>query len=181
MTHQTAAAHERVFVMIEDTVQKDTGKKLLWRHIDVESVDNHIGILHWAADQHGGQAKGKISCKVRYNQDLPLHDVSGLGLHLQKRAAEFPKKMDLHEPHQMLAKLTPYDHLHRIFRLCTVHVFRNIKTCKVSDDVRNLMRSLVCIRHKNWEETISQIETLGRKAAIGDNIKPAFHSTNRPN
>ncbi|KAF8513687.1 hypothetical protein JB92DRAFT_3096430 [Gautieria morchelliformis] len=42
-----------------------------------------------------------------------------------------------------LGDLTISDHLHRILRLCQVHVHRNIKTTKVPESVKNLMRSLI--------------------------------------
>lgn len=157
-----------IFATIDDIVLKDTGERLFWRHIHGDSAEDHVGILHWTADQHGGQAKGeyRITLPVRPIRHL-AHFTLGLGLHLQNRAAEFPNKMDLHEPHRKLVDLTPYDHLHRIFRLCVVHIYRNIKTCKVSETVRNLMRSLICMEHDSWDETISQIESQGGKPAQG--------------
>ena len=37
----------------------DTGESLRWRHLHAAHVDETDGtILHWVADQHGGQAKG---------------------------------------------------------------------------------------------------------------------------
>lgn len=67
-----------------------------------------------------------------------------------------------------MTSLDEYDHLHRVFRLCVVHVFRNIRACPVPDHVRLLMRSLVCIEHDNWDETIARIRQEGGKAANGE-------------
>lgn len=59
LTRQTSAAHQRVLEEVEMIVKFDTGKSLAWRHLHALSIDEHEGmILHWAADQHGGQAKG---------------------------------------------------------------------------------------------------------------------------
>lgn len=43
---------------IEAIVFEDTGELLHWRHIHATDLNDNRGILHWAADQHGGQAKG---------------------------------------------------------------------------------------------------------------------------
>ncbi|KAG6808370.1 hypothetical protein H0H92_004354 [Tricholoma furcatifolium] len=122
------------------------GKRLRWRHLHANTCDKTEGmILHFAADQHRGQAKG-------------------LGLHLHNLAQRMPEKYDLHEPEKLLASLNPYKHLHCIFRLCTVHVCRNIHDVRgISDDVRNLMRGLICLNHSNWESMLTQIATLGGK------------------
>ncbi|KAJ7878362.1 hypothetical protein B0H14DRAFT_3130023 [Mycena olivaceomarginata] len=101
----------------------------------------------------------------------------GIGLYLQELAQGMPSKYDLHEPHRRLASLDPYEHLRRIFRLCTVHGMRNIQSCAVSDLVRNLMRSLFCLRHPNWDDTISAIQTTGGKAGkdwVQDKIRGKF-------
>ena len=79
----------------------------------------------------------------------------------------FPDKMDLHEPDRTLASLGPYDRLHRIFRLCVTHIFRNIQKCKVPDAVKRLMRGLVCIEHENWDGTVEKIKLLGGKPVCG--------------
>lgn len=99
--------------------------------------------------------------------------LSGIGLYLQQLAQELPHKYDLHEPDRLLASLGPYDHLGRLFRLCVVHGFRNIKSCAVSEEVRDLMRSLLCMRHPCWDETIASIQTLGGKAGRGVFFFPA--------
>lgn len=46
--------------MIEQIVKEDTGETLRWRHLHADNPDEFIGILHWGADQHGGQAKGNL-------------------------------------------------------------------------------------------------------------------------
>lgn len=86
-------------------------------------------------------------------------------MHLQDIARnELPHAHDLHETHRLLADLTDYEHLHRLVRLCVVHVFRNIKKSKVPDTVKNDMRSLICIAHPNWEETLARIRHDGKAA-----------------
>ncbi|KAF8192359.1 hypothetical protein K438DRAFT_1590458 [Mycena galopus ATCC 62051] len=148
LNRQTAAAHLRIFQEIEAIVHRDTGACLRWRHLhgsDLEDFDHMI--LHWAADQHRGQAKG-------------------LGLHLQALAQKRVGVYDLHEPNRLLSTLSPYDHLYRIFRICVVHVCRRIKATAVSDEVKKLMRSLICISHNNWDETINSIGELGGKPAM---------------
>ncbi|KAJ6567673.1 hypothetical protein DFH09DRAFT_1314192 [Mycena vulgaris] len=148
LTRHTAAAHHHIFKEIQRIVEKDTGVKLLWRHLHASILGDFNGmILHWTADQHCGKAKG-------------------LGLHLVELALALPAdRMDLHEPHRPLQDLGPYDHLRRLFRLCTVHNFRNIKTCPVPEPVRQLMRSLSCISHPDWDGTLAKIRADGGKTA----------------
>ncbi|KAJ7020865.1 hypothetical protein C8F04DRAFT_1403338 [Mycena alexandri] len=145
VNRQSAVAHQRVFDEIEAIVKEDTGEGLKWRHIHgaLDGVYNGM-VLSWTADQHRGQAKG-------------------LGLHLQKVASQLPLKQDLHEPARNIQDLTPYEHLRRLFRICVVHDFRNIKKCAVSDEVRWLMRSLVCIEHDDWDGTLAAIREKGGK------------------
>ncbi|KAF8176638.1 hypothetical protein K438DRAFT_71132 [Mycena galopus ATCC 62051] len=148
LNRQTAAAHQHIFHEIEKLVYIDTGFTLQWRHLHATSLDDWEGmILHWAVDQHRGQAKG-------------------LGLHLWDLAQALDGAMDLHEVTRPLASLTPYEHLVRILRLCVVHFHRRIKSCNVSEEVRQLMRSLVCISHTDWDGTIARIKQLGGKPAI---------------
>ncbi|KAJ6529593.1 hypothetical protein B0H19DRAFT_1214481 [Mycena capillaripes] len=141
VTRHTAAAHQRIFDEINKLVLLDTGSPLRWRHLHGQSADDFEGvILQWGADQHRGQAKGS------------------LGLHLVARAAELPAhQMDMHEPWCTLHTLGPYDHLRRVYRVCKVHNYRNIRTCAVPEPVRQLMRSLACIRHPDWDGTIAKI------------------------
>ncbi|KAJ7095129.1 hypothetical protein B0H15DRAFT_798446 [Mycena belliarum] len=146
LNRQSAAAHLHVFSAIEDIVFQDTGRRLKWRHLHAEDLDEHEGmILQWGADQHRGQAKG-------------------LGLHLQALAAKMPVKQDLHQPERTIQSLTPYEHLHRTFRLCSNHYYRNINTCPVSCEVKRLMRSLLCMEHVDWDGTVAAIEEKGGKA-----------------
>ncbi|KAJ7121386.1 hypothetical protein C8R44DRAFT_705332 [Mycena epipterygia] len=147
LNRHTAEAHRQIFQEIERIVRADTHSDLRWRHLHGRSLDDFEGmILHWGADQHRGQAKG-------------------LGLHLVSLAALLPDdRMDLHEPERSLQSLSPYDHLRRLFRLCIVHNYRNIKTSPVPEPVRNLMRSLSCIQHSDWDKTIDKITADGGKA-----------------
>jgi hypothetical protein len=86
---------------------------------------------------------------------------------LKEIASEFPDRYDLHEPHRLLSSLNEYEHLHRLVRICYTHNSRNIKKSAVSDDVKNLMRSLVCMRHNDFEGTLLAIEEQGGKAGCG--------------
>ncbi|KAJ7937555.1 hypothetical protein B0H13DRAFT_2648934 [Mycena leptocephala] len=145
---------------VGDIVEKDTGCTIQWRHLHAESAAETPGrmVLQWTGDQHGGQAKG-------------------IGLHLQELAQAMPYKYDLHEPGRLLESLGPYDHLRRNFRLCTVHAKRNLKACAVGEPVRNLMRSLFCMRHTSWDETIFNIQTQGGKAGfdwVQDKLRSKF-------
>ncbi|KAJ7764293.1 hypothetical protein B0H16DRAFT_1799720 [Mycena metata] len=146
LNRQSAVAHQHVFAAIEDIVFEDTGKRLRWRHLHATSLDDYDGmILEWAADQHRGQAKG-------------------LGLHLQNVAAQLPPKQDLHEINRTIQSLGPYEHLERLFRLCSNHYYRNIKTTAVTLEVKQLMRSLLCLEHPNWDLTLNTIREKGGKA-----------------
>jgi hypothetical protein len=98
------------------------------------------------------------------------HFAPGLGLHLQALASRLPDKFDMHEPWRKLTSLSPYEHLHRLFRFCIVHCVRNIRETAVSDNVKNLMRSLICIEHSDWAGTVKLIETLGGKAGSGADV-----------
>ncbi|KAJ7636168.1 hypothetical protein B0H17DRAFT_1149566 [Mycena rosella] len=44
------------------------------------------------------------------------------------------------------------------------------KTCAVKEPVRQLMRSLACIQHTNWDVTVNRIRNEGRK--VGDAVGP---------
>ena len=122
-------------------------------------------ILLWTLDQHGGQAKGsrELSLLFKPSNELTFKQ-TGLGLHLQQLARELPAKRDLYEPNRLLTSLDPYDHLQRLVRLCYVHAKRNIQECNVSLEVRLLMRSLLCVSHPDWENTVSRIQRDGGKA-----------------
>ncbi|KAJ6505572.1 hypothetical protein C8R45DRAFT_1091275 [Mycena sanguinolenta] len=148
LNRMTAQAHQHVFEEIEGIVLEDTGKRLQWHHLHATSLENGLDsmILSWTADQHRGQAKG-------------------LGLHLQKLASCMPPKRDMYETERLLQELSPYEHLHRNFRVCTMHYFRLVKLCATTEQVRWLMRSLVCMEHPDWDSTIQMISIHGGKAA----------------
>ncbi|KAK0213592.1 hypothetical protein IW262DRAFT_1301071 [Armillaria fumosa] len=128
-------------------VRQDTGKDIEYRHLHSPSLEEHRGILHWAADQHRGQAKG-------------------LGLHLQDIAREMGKeRRDLHEPGRSLYSLGVYEHLHRILRICEAHITRGIASCAVPNyTVKEKMHSLLCVRHPDWDGAIAYIEREGGAA-----------------
>lgn len=98
---------------------------------------------------------------------LVLTILTGLGLFLQELAQGLVGQRDLHEPHRFLSELSEYEHLHRLFRLCVVHIYRNIQACAVGSDVQKLMRSLVCIEHDDWDNTLALIQKQGGKPAEG--------------
>ena len=81
------------------------------------------------------------------------------------------EKFDLHERHRRVQELDPYEHLQRLLRLCTSHAHRNIQKCSVSEAVRNKMRSLICMEHPNWDQTIAEIQKEGGKAGQGKKKK----------
>jgi hypothetical protein len=61
LNRQTAVAHQKIIQAIEDIVLENTGNQLQWRHIHGAHQHDYDGkILHWAADQHAGQAKGLL-------------------------------------------------------------------------------------------------------------------------
>ncbi|KAJ7847951.1 hypothetical protein B0H14DRAFT_2583335 [Mycena olivaceomarginata] len=66
----------------------------------------------------------------------------------------------------LCAALGPMEHLCRVFRLCKVHNYRNIEACAVSSGIKTMMRSLACIRHPRWDETIAKIIEHGGKPAL---------------
>ena len=101
-------------------------------------------------------------CPLSQNSAL-----SGLGLHLQGLAQSISDKSDLHEPCQSLASLGPYDRLRRFVPVCYAHAKRNIQKCNVNDDVRKLMRSLLCLWHPDWGGTLERIRREGGKAGAG--------------
>ncbi|KAJ7117533.1 hypothetical protein C8R44DRAFT_626720 [Mycena epipterygia] len=149
---QTTHAHFLIFQALHDIVKEDTGCGLQWRHLHGSDNEDDNGweglILSFMADQHRGQALG-------------------LGMYLQALAATLPEKFDLHEPWRTIQSLTPYEHLRRCFRNCTLHIYRNIKTSKVSNEVRWLMRSLVCIEHDDWDGNMRAICEKGGKVGSG--------------
>ncbi|KAF8574025.1 hypothetical protein K439DRAFT_1624653 [Ramaria rubella] len=149
LNHQTAEAHRILFHLIDSIVLEDTGQKLQWRHIHSVTLNAPVGIAQWA----------------------------GIGLYPQDRAAEFPLNLDIHQPERHLISLTPYEHLRRCFRLCHVHFKRKIKQCKASEMVKNLMRSLVCVTHPDFDGTVAAICQQGGKAGydwVQDKVRNSF-------
>ncbi|KAJ3924260.1 MAG: hypothetical protein NXY57DRAFT_1092279, partial [Lentinula lateritia] len=104
-------------------------------------------------------------------------DFIGLGLHLRERAKEFPNKYDVHETNRLLTTLSPYEHLHRIFRLCDVHFKWNIQKSVVSKAVKDKMRSLSCVTHPHFDQTVQEIAQEGGKVGadwVQDKIQRGF-------
>ncbi|KAH9483415.1 hypothetical protein JR316_0002881 [Psilocybe cubensis] len=148
LTRQTADAHRFVLHQIDGIVKQDTGQNLMWRHIHspVNNASQAVGICHLAVDQHAGQAKG-------------------YGQYFCDIAQQYPLVKDIHEPHKNIQDLSEYDHVRRILRLCKNHYLRNIQSCAVPDNVRQKMRSLMCISHPTWNMTLREIREQGGKAA----------------
>jgi hypothetical protein len=168
LNRQTAYAHLHIFKTLDSIVYKDTNRRLQFRHIHAPRLDDYSGcILQWTADQHGGQAKGLFLFLLKCDRGRAL--LLGLGLYLQGLSKEYPRRHDLHQTHRLLTDLSPYEHLHRIYRLCTVHIKRNIRKRAVPEPVRNLMRSLVCVEHPKWDGTLDQIQQEGGKPGVGEN------------
>lgn len=65
LNRQTAAAHQLIFEKIEAIIIEDTGQPLKWRHLHANSPTDLAGILQWAGDQHGGQAKGNLDARKK--------------------------------------------------------------------------------------------------------------------
>ncbi|KIY48068.1 hypothetical protein FISHEDRAFT_43953 [Fistulina hepatica ATCC 64428] len=147
LNRQTAFAHQMVFQTIHEIVQKDTGQAPPWRHLYATNLSDFQNvILQLVADMHLGQAKG-------------------FGLYLQW-ATQFlpPGQRDLHDPSRTLTSLSPYEHLHRMFRICIAHFFRTIKECRVPELVKSKMRGLACLTHPRWDVTLQEICQYGGKA-----------------
>ncbi|KAJ7255688.1 hypothetical protein C8J57DRAFT_1236122 [Mycena rebaudengoi] len=152
VNRQTAAAHRRVFQLIDEILQEDTGTGLQWRHLFADTKNDFSGLaLSLMGDQHRGQA-------------LVL-------------AAQLPEKWDLHEPWWTIQELSPYDHLAHCFRICCLRIYRRIRSTAVSDRVRGLMRSLVCLEHPDWDGTLVTIREEGGKvgaAWVNNKINSKF-------
>ncbi|KAJ3916503.1 hypothetical protein F5877DRAFT_46476 [Lentinula edodes] len=147
LNRQTADAHRLVLREINKILIADTGGGLKWRHLHGYNIDDYDGlILNWVVDQHRGQAKG-------------------IGLYVHDLARSLAPKTDFHQPLRLIQDLSPYDHLRRFLTLCTTHFYRNIRKCAVSEEVRGVMRGLICVQHDDWDGALEQIRTSGGKAA----------------
>ena len=129
----------------------------------VNSLGSYIGPLINMADRPKVRALTMV-----FPMSPHLRNDTGLSLHLKELAQQMPMRFDLHQPDRLLSSLSEYEHLHRIFRLCHVHVYRNIKNCSVPESVKNKMRSLVCMEHWDFEGTLCDIEREGGKAGSGE-------------
>ncbi|KAL0063405.1 hypothetical protein AAF712_009714 [Marasmius tenuissimus] len=164
VTRETAFAHFRIFQEIEKTVKEDTRRPIPWRHIYAPSNDESDQqglVLMWTGDQHGGQAKGTAHIQATR---MMLTQPIGLGLHLQSICQSLDGR-DLYE-NKRLKDLSPYDHLHRIFRLCLVHFCWNIQECKVPPPACEAMRGLACMEHESWDEALETIRNDGGRAGV---------------
>ncbi|SJL06250.1 uncharacterized protein ARMOST_09586 [Armillaria ostoyae] len=160
LNSQSAVAHKYLFHKLRQLVHADTGQYIQYRHLHSPDLIHHQGIHHWGIDQDRGQAKG-LSLHL---QDIVRHELS-------------PSTPDLHDSTKTLAQLTAYDHLHRLVRLCYVHVERNIKKAKVPESVKQDMQSLMCIQHPDWDGTLARIAQEGGTAGrdwIDDKIRSKF-------
>ncbi|KAE9383495.1 hypothetical protein BT96DRAFT_843773, partial [Gymnopus androsaceus JB14] len=152
MTRKSAAAHLVFFRLLDQLVLKDTGSSLMFRHLHSKSID----------------------VKDRQSNKQYL----GMALYLQELAAKLPPHTrDLHQPHRYIHELEPYEHLHRITRLCMAHIHRNIGNSKtIPDSIKPKMRSLMCVTHPSWDATVAQIESSGKAGEdwIADKVSSKF-------
>ena len=174
ITWQTHIAHQKIFGLIDSIVKKDTGSSLRWHHLHVDPLEELTGILHLVGDQHGGQAKGSLG-SPSFGMS---HSVIDLGLHLKIIAAQLPQRNDLHEPHCTLVDLDVFDHLHYIFRLCTIHFYQNIHQKAIPETVKNKIWSLACVEHPDFEHCLWDIEVEGGKTAASMLEYSVLFSTN---
>ncbi|KAL0059883.1 hypothetical protein AAF712_013365 [Marasmius tenuissimus] len=146
LNRQSAEAHRVVLLKIHRLVQEETGKEIQFRHLHASYKRDldFEGILSWTVDQHGGQAKG-------------------IGEYLQAIAP--PQKMDLYETRRLLTDLGPYDHLKRFLCICVAHFYRNIQETHNEAEVQRAMRSLACVNHRNWDDTVEFILEKGNQKA----------------
>jgi hypothetical protein len=126
----------------------------------------HLAFWFYPGWETNTEGKQRVGLLYRSVGDTEAIFYPGLGLYLQSVAAKLPRRKDLYED-RYIQDLGPYDHLHRLFRVCVIHFFRLIKTCPVPENVRTLMRSLVCMEHGDWDGTIKSICDLGGKPAQG--------------
>ncbi|KAF9026651.1 hypothetical protein BDZ89DRAFT_1039926 [Hymenopellis radicata] len=143
LNRETAEAHRRLFNELDKIVQLDTGFPIPWRHIYADSIEERDGfVLLLTLDQHG------------------------IGMYFQD-VCRLLERFDLHEPERRLSELSPYEHLHRLVCICTVHFNRNISEAKgLSHEVKTLMRSLSCLDHVDWDGTIQAIKDKGGRKGI---------------
>ncbi|KAK0217201.1 hypothetical protein IW262DRAFT_1276467 [Armillaria fumosa] len=145
LNSECARAHQILFRAIRSIVRQDMGKNIEYWHLHSPSLEEHRGILHWAADQHRRQAKGK-----KYRSWSQINS--------------YPHT-DLHEPGRSLYSLGVYEHLHRILRICEAHITQGIASCAVLNYmVKEKMHSLLCVRHPDWDGAIAYIEREGGAA-----------------
>ena len=122
----------------------------------------------FTVDEHGGQAKGTVKQFLSVIV-MKYSTLSGIGLHLRRLAQDpdLKQRRDLHEPKRCLGSLSEYEHIHRLLRLCNVHVHRKIKIALVPEDVKVQMHNLMCISHPGWDDTLADICTQGGQEGTG--------------
>ena len=122
----------------------------------------------FTVDEHGGQAKGTVKQFLSVIV-MKYSTLSGIGLHLRRLAQDPDLRQcrDLHEPDRCLGSLSEYEHIHRLLRLCNVHVHRKIKIALVPEDVKVQMHNLMCISHPGWDDALADICTQGGQEGTG--------------
>ena len=60
-----------------------------------------------------------------------------------------------------------YEHIHRLHRLCNVHVHHKIKIALVPEDVKVQLCNLMCISHPRWDDALADICTQGGQVGTG--------------
>lgn len=122
------------------------------------------------------KVKRKVRSRKRATGEISNWSLLGFGLWLASQAQRLPGRFDRAEPDRLLTDLTPYEHLLRIFRLCTIHYERNIDKYSDKDlqspqvsglQVREAMKSLSSPEPlADFDGTIRTIK-LGSKKAKG--------------
>lgn len=128
-TSQSSSTHLILFTRIFEIAMEDTGRPVQFHHI------HGAGFQTWIADAHKGQALGLdtvsfwFPCYVIAIYQYWYYCPIGAGLFCQKLCSNLVGNCPI-EPGKLLRELSPYDHLRRFFRLCTVHFKRNIQSSK---------------------------------------------------
>ncbi|KAK0437282.1 uncharacterized protein EV420DRAFT_1652109 [Desarmillaria tabescens] len=122
-------------------IQSDISFKCIpgWKEFELVSVDHETSQV-------------VVLCRAFMNsQSARAHQVLFVTIRPKAWASIFKTSLE-----------RPYEHIHRLYRVCTAHITRGITSSGVQDyAVKDKMHSLVCIRHPNWDETLAYIEREG--------------------
>ncbi|KAF8994773.1 hypothetical protein BDQ17DRAFT_1251365, partial [Cyathus striatus] len=152
-TSQSVRAHFILFKRIFDFATKITGLPVQFQHI------HGTGYYIWIADAHKGQALG-------------------VGLYCEMLCQDLKINCPV-EPARRMKDLTPYDHLRRFYRLCTVHFKRHINYLRSYEttEVIDAMYSLASTTMHDITPICDIIRNSGTgkaKAWLNDKLKTKF-------